>query len=143
MCQENDCFATRYLSRNRLESNYSICNGMYSSKIQLWHKDCQTIYGRQHAVYITKKLKCKFVCGYNKSTSSIQLISGKFLPNVYILRDTSIWIRHIPILFTCENIDSYGCSGVTNYGLGPGEPGPPNPNGSNGGPQAQAVEQKH
>jgi hypothetical protein len=29
------------------------------------------------------------------------------------------------------------------YGLGPGEPGAPNPNGPNGGPRAQAVEQKH
>jgi hypothetical protein len=29
------------------------------------------------------------------------------------------------------------------YGLGPGEPGGPNPNGPNGAPQAQALEQKH
>jgi hypothetical protein len=29
------------------------------------------------------------------------------------------------------------------YGFGPGEPGAPNPNGSNRGPQAQSVEQKH
>jgi hypothetical protein len=34
-------------------------------------------------------------------------------------------------------------SGVTNMGSDRAEPGAPNPNGPNGGPQAQAVEQKH
>ena len=34
-------------------------------------------------------------------------------------------------------------SGVTTMGSDRANPGAPNPNGPNGGPQAQAVEQKH
>jgi hypothetical protein len=34
-------------------------------------------------------------------------------------------------------------SGVYLYGLGRANPGAPNPNGPNGGPQGQVVEQKH